>query len=430
MTMMKNKALLPIFMIVFVDLLGFSLILPLLPYYAKTFGATPLVTGLLVAIYAAAQLVGAPLLGRLSDRYGRRPLLLVSIFGSFLGFLLLATAEPLSRLAEGAALQNNLALGLLFLSRFIDGLTGGNLSIAQAYISDVTDAKSRAQGLGLIGAAFGLGFIIGPAAGGALSQWGYGVPALAAAGLSLFNFLSVAFRLPESLSAEKRQAIARQPRAGISPRALWQALQRPLVGPLLYTRFFFALAFSLFQSIFALYALARFNLNSRDTGLVLTYVGFLAVLVQGLAVGRLTRRLSENRLILAAVGLMAVSFVGWALAPNLPVLLIVLAPTSLAGGVLNTVVNSALTKAVPSVEIGGTLGLASSLESLTRVISPTLGGLLLQNLGPAAPGLFGALVLAPLALFVWRTLVAVPIAAPAAVQSAENAPCAPCPEAI
>jgi MFS transporter, DHA1 family, tetracycline resistance protein len=357
---MKNKALLPIFMIVLVDLLGFSLILPLLPYYAKTFGATPWVTGFLVASYAAAQLVGAPLLGRLSDRYGRRPLLLLSIFGSFLGFLLLAAAEPLSRLLTGAvggsgSLQSFLALTLLFISRMIDGLTGGNLSIAQAYITDVTDAKSRAQGLGLIGAAFGLGFIIGPAVGGALSQWGYGVPALAAAGLSLFNMISVAFRLPESLTTEKRLALAKQPRAGFSARALWQALNRPTVGPLLHTRFFFGLAFALFQSIFSLYALARFNLNSRDTGFVLTYVGLLSVLVQGLAVGRLTRRFSEVWLILAAVVLMAFSLAGWAFAPNVPVLLLVLAPTSLAGGVLNTVLNSALTKSVQPVETGGML---------------------------------------------------------------------------
>jgi MFS transporter, DHA1 family, tetracycline resistance protein len=287
----------------------------------------------------------------------------------------------------------------------------------------VTDAKSRAQGLGLIGAAFGLGFIIGPAAGGFLSQWGYAVPALAAAGLSLFNLLSVAFRLPESLSAEKRLAIARQPRAVISLRALWEALQRPQVGPLLHTRFFFALAFSIFQTIFALYALARFNLSSRDTGFVLTYVGFLSVLVQGFAVGRLTRRFSESHLIFAAVALMAVSFVGWAFAPSVAALLIVLAPTSLAGGVLNTVINSALTKSVSPVEIGGTLGLAASLESLTRVISPTLGGLLLQNLGPAAPGLFGAIVLAPLAFFVWRKLVNVQSATPSVDAST------PCPEA-
>ena len=423
---MKGNRLAIIFVIVFVDLLGFSLILPLLPYYAKTFGATPLVTGLLVAVYAAAQLVGAPLLGRLSDRYGRRPLLLISIFGSSLGFVLLATAEPISRLVVAAvpgasSFENGLALTLLFVSRLVDGLTGGNLSIAQAYISDVTDAKNRAKGLGLVGAAFGLGFIIGPATGGALSQWGYSVPALAAAGLSLFNMLSVALRLPESLTPEKRLAISKQTRTGLTVNALWQALNRPKVGPLLHTRFFFGLAFSIFQTIFALYALARFNLNSRDTGFILTYVGFLSVLVQGLAVGRLTSRFSESGLIFGAVTLMAASLLGWALAPSVPVLLVVLAPTSLAGGVLNTVINSALTKSVQPVEIGGTLGLAASLESLTRVIAPSLGGLLLQNLGPAAPGLFGALVLVPLAVFVWRKLVAAPASTVAAAPCAETA---------
>ncbi|MCX7841022.1 MAG: MFS transporter, partial [Anaerolineae bacterium] len=141
---MNNKRLTIIFLIVFVDLLGFSLILPLLPYYAETFGADAFVTGLLVASYAVAQLIGAPLLGRWSDRAGRRPVLLISIFGTFIGFVLLGFAG---------------ALWMLFLSRVIDGLTGGNISVAQAYITDVTDEKNRAKGLGLVGAAFGLGFI-------------------------------------------------------------------------------------------------------------------------------------------------------------------------------------------------------------------------------------------------------------------------------
>ena len=151
---MNNNRLLIIFVIVFVDLLGFSLILPLLPYYAATFGADAFVTGLLVASYAVAQFIGAPILGRLSDRFGRRPILLVSILGTFIGFLLLGVAG---------------ALWMLFVSRVIDGLTGGNISVAQAYITDVTNQKNRAKGLGMIGAAFGLGFIIGPAVGGALS---------------------------------------------------------------------------------------------------------------------------------------------------------------------------------------------------------------------------------------------------------------------
>ena len=175
---MRNNRLAIIFVIVFVDLLGFSLILPLLPYYAQTFGADAFVTGLLVASYAVAQLIGAPLLGRLSDRVGRRPVLFISIFGTFVGFLLLGFAG---------------ALWMLFVSRVVDGLTGGNLSVAQAYISDVTDQKNRAKALGLIGAAFGLGFIIGPAVGGALSVYGYAVPAFAAAALSAINLIAVFF---------------------------------------------------------------------------------------------------------------------------------------------------------------------------------------------------------------------------------------------
>ena len=174
-----------IFVIVFVDLLGFGLILPLLPFYAQKYGASALIVGLLASVYALAQLIGAPVLGRLSDRYGRRPILLVSIFGTFIGFLLLGLAEPLGSLITGnSALQDEVVIGILFLSRIIDGLTGGNISVAQAYITDVTDEKNRAKGLGLIGAAFGMGFILGPAIGGLLSSWGYPVPAFAAALLS------------------------------------------------------------------------------------------------------------------------------------------------------------------------------------------------------------------------------------------------------
>ena len=185
---MKNKPLFSIFLIVFIDMLGFGLILPLLPYYAETFGASDTVIGLLVASYAAAQLIGAPLLGRLSDRFGRRPILLISLVGTLLGFLLLGFASTLF---------------ILFAARILDGITGGNISVAQAYISDVTDSKNRAKGLGMIGAAFGLGFIIGPATGGLLSQWGYAVPAFAAAGLVAINLLMVALWLPESLPPKK-----------------------------------------------------------------------------------------------------------------------------------------------------------------------------------------------------------------------------------
>ena len=390
-----NKRLFSIILVVFIDLLGFSLILPLLPYYAKTFNANQTTTGILIASYALMQLIGAPILGRLSDRFGRRPILLLSVFGTFLGFLLLGFAN---------------ALWMLFASRIIDGLTGGNLSVAQAYISDVTDAKDRSKGLGMIGAAFGLGFIIGPVTGGLLSQWGYAVPAFAAAAISLVNLILIYAWLPESLTEEKRSQMTEK-RPAVTLNALLVAFQRPFTGSILITRFFFGLAFAIFQTIFSLYALAKFNLTARDTGFVLTYVGVLSVIVQGFLVGRLTSRFREDLLITASVVLMAISLLGWALAPSLIWLYIIMTPTALSGGLLNTLLSSTLTKAVAPQEIGGILGLSAAVESSTRIIAPILGGLLLQQVGTWAPGAFGAIVMVGISVYVFMKIYNHPIVA-------------------
>jgi DHA1 family tetracycline resistance protein-like MFS transporter len=408
-----KKRLLTVFIVVFVDLLGFGLILPLLPFYADNYGATPFVVGLLAASYAAAQLIGAPVLGRLSDRYGRRPILLLSIGGTVGGFLLLGLADPLGKALAGdspTATANAVILAILFLSRIVDGLTGGNISVAQAYITDITDEENRARGLGLIGAAFGLGFIIGPAAGGALSAGErYAVPAFVAAAIATLNWLAVLLWLPESLTDEIKAKIARRrERAILSVRELWQAMQRPRFGPLLHVRLWYGLAFATFTGVFALYTQYRLGLDSTQTGYILAYVGLLSVLVQGLAIGRLTKRFAENRLILGAVGLLAVSLLGWAFAPSVPLLLAVLAPVALAAGVLNTVINSAITKAVYREEVGGALGLAASIESLSRVIGPTAGGFLLGLLGTWAPGVVGAVLMVWLVTFVWRRLIVNP----------------------
>jgi len=391
---MNRKLLTSILLVVFIDLLGFSLILPLLPYYAETFNASEFVTGLLIASYALMQLIGAPILGRLSDRYGRRPVLLVSVFGTFIGFLLLGFANT---------------LWMLFAARILDGITGGNLSVAQAYIADVTDAKNRSKGLGLIGAAFGIGFIIGPVTGGVLSQYGYNIPAFVAGGLALINFVLIYAWLPESLTKEKREQLGEQKKPSVTLGALVTALKRPFTGSLLVTRFFFGLAFSIFQTIFALYALAKFSLSARDTGFILTYVGILAAFVQGFLVGKLTDHFCEDHLITASVALMAVSLLGWALAPSVFWLLVILAPTAISGGVLNTLLSSTLTKAVAAQEIGGILGLSASIESSTRIIAPILGGALLEQVGTWSPGAFGAIVMVGVTIYVFTKILNHPI---------------------
>lgn len=392
---MNNKRLFSIILVVFIDLLGFSLILPLLPYYAETFNANETITGILIASYAVMQLIGAPLLGRLSDRFGRRPVLLISVFGTFIGFLLLGFAN---------------ALWMLFASRILDGLTGGNLSVAQAYISDVTDEKSRSKGLGMVGAAFGLGFIIGPVTGGLLSQWGYAVPAFVAAGISFLNLILIYAWLPESLTEEKRSQMTEK-RPAVTLQALIVAFKRPFTGSLLITRFFYGLAFSIFQTIFSLYALAKFDLTARDTGFVLTYVGVLAVIVQGFLVGRLTTQFREDLLITVSVVLMGISLLGWALAPSVLWLYIIMTPTAISGGLLNTLLSSTLTKAVAPQEIGGILGLSAAVESATRIIAPLLGGVLLQQVGTWAPGAFGAVVMTGVSLYVFTTIYNHPIVA-------------------
>ena len=399
---MKNPrlALTLLFVFVFVDVLGFSLILPLLPYYAATFGATPAVVGLLLGANALAQLIGAPILGRLSDRYGRRPFLLLSIAGTVVSFLLLGLAR---------------SLWMLFFSRILDGLLGGNISLAQAYITDVTTEKERARGLGLIGAAFGMGFIFGPAIGGTLSAGGnYALPAFAAAGLAFLNLVGVFLWLPESLPPEERAEWARSERTAVTARDLVEALRRPCVGPLLQTQLFSALAFSTFETIFSLFAQKRLALDARTTSYVLTYVGVLVVLVQGVGIRWLSARFTDKQPVFGGAGLLALTLLAWALTPTLPVLLAVLAPLALASGVLRVAISSALTKSVYPEEVGGTLGLSASLNSLARVVSPSVGGFLLGSVGAAAPGILGALLMAWTVFYVWRAVLFVPdLACPA-----------------
>jgi len=421
---LRNRLVL-LFGFVFIDLLGYSLFLPLLPFYVADLGGTPALVGILVASNALAQFFAGPIIGRLSDRFGRRPLLILSISGTLASFLLLGLIEPLGDLLAGLAPERITVAGgalvMLFSSRILDGLLGGDVSLAQAYITDVTDEKNRAKGLGLIGAAFGLGFIIGPALGGMLANWPYAtsafaamglsryaVPAFAAVLLSALNLLAVFILLPESLPPEKRAEVTSSPRSAFTARCLWNCLTRPRFGTLLRIRFLYSLAFTIFTANFALYAQYRLGLTDQTTSYILTYVGVLVVLVQGVAIGRLTARFTETRLIFAGVSILGMALLAWAFVPSLLPLMLVLTAFPLAGGVLNTVTNSAITKSVYAEEVGGALGLSSSLDSMARVIAPIVGGFLLQQWGGGSLGLVGALIMAFVIFHVWRRLVVNP----------------------
>lgn len=385
-----NKRLLNVGLIVLIDMLGFAIIIPLLTFYAASFGATEFQTGLLVSSYALMQMLSAPILGRLSDRFGRRPVFLISIFGTFLGLLILGFAN---------------SLWMLFASRLLSGLTAGNISVAQAYIADITDENNRARGMGMFGAAFGIGFILGPAIGGMLSVYGFAVPAFVAATLAFINLLTVFFWLPESVNAERRAELMNQKKAEFSIKELSAALSRPLVGPLLWVRFGFAIAFNSFQTVFPLYLLHKFNLGAQETGYILAYIGVVLVAMQGGAIGPLSARFKESILLVTFVGFTLVGMIGWAIAPTLTWLLIAMFPMAIGAGSFNALINSAISKAVTRDEIGGMLGLGAGLESATRIIMPALASYLLGAYGPSTPGVMASVVMVVVVVYAYVNLV-------------------------
>src|SRR5215471_13042601 len=288
---MKRSPLLIIFITVFIDLVGFGIVIPVLPFYAEgtKFGATPSQVGLLFASYSIMQLVFAPVLGRLSDKYGRRPVLLVSLLGTALGFLILGFATT---------------LWMLFAGRILDGISGGNISTAQAYIADVTTKENRAKGMGLVGAAFGLGFSFGPAIGGIMSRWGINVPFLFASGLAFANATLLFFTLPETVTKDHP---ARASAASARWLQLVAALKQARLALILGIYFLFVVAFSVMTSSFAFFTMFRFGFDAHDTGWLFLYVGMIGALIQGGLIGRLVKRFGEPALVIAGALLFSLS---------------------------------------------------------------------------------------------------------------------------
>src|SRR5882757_5100149 len=289
---MKRSPLIVIFTTVFIDLVGFGIVIPVLPFYAEgtAFNATPRTVGLLFASYSVMQLIFSPVLGRLSDKHGRRPVLLISIIGTGIGFLILGFATT---------------LWMLFLGRILDGITGGNISTAQAYIADITTKENRAKGMGLIGAAFGLGFVFGPAIGGILSRWGINIPFLFAGGLALANAILLYFVLPETVTPDHPARVSAA--AGRGWKQVIDALRQPQLAFVMAIYFFSIVAFSIMTTVFSLFMMFRLGYDPWHSGWIFAFVGIVSALVQGGLIGKLVKRFGEPALVMVGGLLFTVS---------------------------------------------------------------------------------------------------------------------------
>ena len=368
------KPLAIIFLTIFVNLVGFGIIIPLLPFYAQTFGASPLVIGLLFASFSVSQLVAAPILGDLSDRWGRRPVLIFSLLGTVVSFVMLALAQ---------------SLALLFAARIVDGLSGGNITTARAYIADITTEENRAKAFGVLGAAFGLGFIVGPALGAAFSQISYTAPIWAAAAITVVATALAYFWLPETVH-----------RAHAGGRAPWHALadlwRRTHLRRLFTIDFVYWTAFAVYQTTFALFGAHRFGFDAAHTGYLLSAFGFLGVVVQGGLVGPVVSALGERQTLALGLLFAAVGWGGSAMTHSIPVFVGMLVPGAIGIGLTNATLSSLISKSAPRSEQGRVQGAAGALESLGRTIGPVWGNGTLQKFGEGAA--YGSAAIALLAI--------------------------------
>ncbi len=422
-TPLDTRRVLPIFLLVFVDILGLTVILPLLHLYAAAYGAEPLHIALVIAAFPLAQLIGVPVMGALSDRYGRKPLLLISQATTCVSFIMLGLATSLE---------------LVILSRLVDGLFGANLSTAQAALSDITDETNRTRGLGITGAAFGLGFIFGPVIALIALELSnsLAVPAFTAAIYSFVSILVTAFLFKETHPPAKR---GRGERLWLSPAIVLRYLQQPALGLLLLM---FAQQFIFFgyESLLGLFTLTRLGFLGRGNALLFLVIGLILVTVQLRLIGRLSAKLGDRRLATLALGLLALGLLLTATTPERPHpfylrelvardllqaqrsasealigdlgidlpanenrglgglgwLLVAIIPVSIGAGLIRPALNSLITQRVSAGEFGRALGVSSALVSAANASAPLIAGLIFQRYGAGAPFLLGGLVLAAL----------------------------------
>jgi DHA1 family tetracycline resistance protein-like MFS transporter len=381
-----------LFLIVFVDLVGFGLIIPLLPFYAEHFQASPAMVGLLMATYSLAQFIAAPLWGRFSDRLGRRPILLVSLAGATLAYTLLASAGTLA---------------VLFLARALGGFMAGNIAAAFAYVADVTTPADRAKGMGLIGAAFGLGFIFGPAIGGMLAgadplTADYTSPSLAAAALSATAFVMTVFLLPESLPPHARRR--KRHDGDRAPGFLTLLARRPILH-LLAIAFLATFVFAGMETTFAMWSRRHIGWGPEQNGYLFAFVGAISALIQGGLVGRLARRVGEARLIVTGAALLAVGMLLIPLTQSVTMLVLTMTLVATGFAFLTPSLNSLLSlQASPGMQ-GQAMGIGRSATTLARVVGPIGAGGLFFAFGKDWPFFAGAALMSGVVVLAWTTIL-------------------------
>lgn len=370
--MKLKKEHLTILIILITEILGFSLILPFLPFYAQEFGATPLQIGLLLTAFSLFQFFSSPILGKISDYYGRKPLLIISQFSTFISFIILGFANSLE---------------MLYLSRIVDGLFGSNYTIAQAYLSDTSTKEERSKVFGLSGVAFGFGFLVGPGIGGYLSQFGYQVPSFLAALISLIPIILIFFFLPETI--QKREGL----------KLDWKLFhfrdfKKYLTGKKFSSKIwqFTAYIFShvIWVSTGALFAQKQLGFTAVDMGYLLAYIGLISIIIRGLLLSKLIHFFGEHRLqyigfISIIIGMIATVFVteGW-------VLYFVLTLFSFGSGVLRPIVLGDISRNSSEKEQGAVLGVTNSMGSITQMIGPLVGGFMINYFFPGSLGIVAA----------------------------------------
>ena len=379
-----------LFLIVFVDLIGFGIMVPLLPFYVERVGAGPEVITITLGLYSLFQFIAAPLWGRLSDRYGRKPILAWTLSGFVISYVVLGFAE---------------SLWLVVAARIFGGLMAGNISTAFAYVSDITTPENRAKGMGLLGAAFGLGFIFGPVIGGLLagsetSTANFLLPALAAASLTTVALLGVVFILPESLSQDVRDQIRNKPRRSLKVK-LQTAFGRRALILLVIIGFTLTMAWALLEVTLALWVNRILGFGPRDIGLTLAYVGVVGVIIQGGLIGPLTKKFGERILVASAVAFLLSGYVVLAAASDIYVLIAAMTLLAIGNGLSNPSLSSLVSKEASATERGSVLGVYQGAASLARFVGPLYAGFVFAQFGPAYPFVIAAACMIPALVFVF-----------------------------